>query len=87
VEAKRLIVLAILAVLPAGLVLPGLSDTGISVADTGTPNSGVGGNVSKVSSASASATSSFLRLLKQLSTWGRLTVTNYSSLTKEGTWI
>jgi len=50
---KRLIFLITFAILLTGLVLLGLNDTGISVADTGTPNNEV---TSSASNSSASAT-------------------------------
>ena len=53
---KRSLFPLILAILLVGLVLLGLSDTSISVADTGTPNSDVTSSISKTSNSSASAT-------------------------------
>ena len=53
---KRPIFLVILAILLAGSVLLGLSDTDISVADTDVPNNEVTSSVSKASNSSASAT-------------------------------
>jgi len=52
----RLFFLAILVVLLAGLVLLGLSDTAISVADTNVPDNEVTSSVSKENNSSASAT-------------------------------
>jgi hypothetical protein len=48
--------LAIVGVLLAGLVLFRLSDTGVSIADTGVPNNEVTSSISKASNSSASAT-------------------------------
>ena len=48
--------LATLAILLTGLVLFGLSDTVISIADTDIPNNEATSNVSKTSNSSASAT-------------------------------
>jgi hypothetical protein len=45
---KRLVTIVALAILPVGLVLFDLSDTHISVADTGTPNGGVNSSMSKL---------------------------------------
>jgi len=56
VEAKRPLFLIILAFMLAGLVLFGLSDTAVSTADTGVPNSDATSSVSKASNSSASAT-------------------------------
>jgi len=53
---KRLTVLVIPAILLAGMILFGLSDTAISVADTSTSNSEVRGGMSKAGNSSASAT-------------------------------
>ena len=53
---KRLIVLVILAVLMAGIVLLGLNDTGISVADTGIPNNEITASQTEAGNSSASAT-------------------------------
>ncbi len=53
---RRPFVLVILAILLAGLVLFGLSDTSISVADTGTSNKEITSSMSKASNSSASAT-------------------------------
>ena len=53
---KRLIIIVIPAILLAGLVLLGLSDTNIFVADTSVPNDEVASSVSKASNSSASAT-------------------------------
>ena len=52
---KRLTVLVVLAILLAGLVLFGLSDRNISVADTDIPDNEVNGSLSKASNSSASA--------------------------------
>ena len=53
---KRLVTIVTLAVLLAGLVLLGLSDTRISIADTSIPDNAVISSVSKASNSSASAT-------------------------------
>jgi hypothetical protein len=53
---KRLTVLLTLAILVAGLVLLGLSDTVISLPDTSLSPNEVTSNVSKVSNSSATAT-------------------------------
>ena len=53
---KRPFLLATLAIILAGLVLFGLSDTSISIADTGVPNGAATSSVSKSSNSSASAT-------------------------------
>lgn len=55
VEAKRPLFLIILAVMLAGLVLFGLSDTAVSTADAGIPDNEVTSSVSKASNSSASA--------------------------------
>ena len=55
-EVKKPFLLATLAILLAGLVLFGLSDTSISIADTGVPNSEATSSVSKAGNSSASAT-------------------------------
>lgn len=52
---KRLTLLVITAILLAGLVLLGLSDTDISVADTGSPNNEVTTNIRRASNSSSSA--------------------------------
>jgi len=52
---KKLL-LVILAILLAGLTLFGLSDTAISIADTGVPNNETTSSISKASNSSASAT-------------------------------
>jgi len=56
VRVKRLVTVVTLAILLVGLVLLGLSDTDISIADTSTPNNEVISGVSKTSNSSASAT-------------------------------
>ena len=56
VEVKRLVTVVTIAILPVGLVLLGLSDTDISVADTSIPDNEVATSVSKASNCSASAT-------------------------------
>jgi hypothetical protein len=56
VDVKKPFLLAILAVLLAGLVLFGLSDPSISIADTGVPDNGIASSISKASNSSASAT-------------------------------
>lgn len=53
---KSLVTVVTIAVLLIGLVLFGLSDTNISVADTSTPCNEISSSVSKVSNSSASAT-------------------------------
>lgn len=53
---KKPFLLATLAIILTGLVLFGLSDTSISIADTGVPNSEATSSVSKASNSSASAT-------------------------------
>ena len=53
---KRLTVLVMLGILLAGLALLGLSDAGISVGDTGSPNNEVTTTIRKASNSSASAT-------------------------------
>ena len=53
---KRLTVLVIVAILLTGLVLLGLSDTSISVADTSVPNNETTSAISQASNSSASAT-------------------------------
>ena len=56
VETNRTFLVIILASLLVGLVLLGLSDTRISIADTTVPNDGVASRVSKASNSSTSAT-------------------------------
>jgi len=56
VEAQRLFFLAILAITLAVLILFGLSDAAISIADTGAHNNEVISSVSKASNSSASVT-------------------------------
>ena len=56
VEVKKSFLLATLAVILAGLVLSGLSDTGISIADTGVPNNEIAGNEANNSSGTATIT-------------------------------
>ena len=53
---RRLFFLTNLAIVLAGLVLFGLSDATISIADTSVPNNELNGSVSEASNASASAT-------------------------------
>ena len=53
---KRLTTVVTFAILLAGLILLGLSDINISVADTNIPNNEVTSSVSKTSNSSASAT-------------------------------
>lgn len=53
---KKLFVVVILALLLAGLVLFGLSDTAISVADTSIPDNEGVGSISKTGNSSASTT-------------------------------
>ena len=53
---KRLTALVTLAIILTGLVLFGLSDAVISIADTSTPDNEVTSSVSKASNSSASAT-------------------------------
>jgi len=53
---KRLAILVILTILMAGLVLFGLSDTDISIANTLVPDNEVTSTISKASNSSASAT-------------------------------
>ena len=55
-ETNRTFLVIILASLLVGLVLLGLSDTRISIADTNVPNDEVASRVSKASNSSASAT-------------------------------
>jgi len=56
VEVKRLVTVVILAILLVGLVLLGISDTNIAIADTSIPNDEVASSVSTASNSSASAT-------------------------------
>ena len=53
---KKPFLRATLAIILAGLVLLGLTDTSISIADTGVPNREATSSVSKASNSSASAT-------------------------------
>ena len=53
---KRPFLLATLAITLAGLGLFGLSDTSISIADTGIPGSEATSSISKTTNSSASAT-------------------------------
>ena len=53
---KRLVTVAILAVLLMALILIGFSDKAVSVADTSVPNNDAIGSVSKADNSSASAT-------------------------------
>ena len=53
---KRLVTVVTIAILLIGLVLLGLSDTRISIADTSIPDNEVTSSVSKVGNSSASAT-------------------------------
>ena len=53
---KRLVIVVTLTILLVGLVLLGLSDTDISIADTSVPNDEVVSSVSKASNPSAIAT-------------------------------
>ena len=53
---KKPFLLVILAIILAGLVLLGLSDTSISIADTGVPNNETTSSISKTDNSSASAT-------------------------------
>ena len=54
-EVKRAFFLIIVAIILVGAVLFGLSDTAISIADTGIPDNEVSSIVSKASNSSASA--------------------------------
>jgi hypothetical protein len=56
VEVRKPFLLTTLAILLAGLVLIGLSDTAISAVDTGVPSRGITSNISGASNSSASAT-------------------------------
>ena len=53
---KRLVTIVAFAIILAGLVLFGLSDTSISIADTDVPNNETTSSLSKASNSSASAT-------------------------------
>ena len=53
---RRLFILVILAILLAGLVLLGSSDSDISLADTSIPDNEVTSSISKASNSSTSAT-------------------------------
>ena len=53
---KRSFFLITFAIIITGSVLLGLSDTGISIADTGIPDNEVSSSVSKANNSSASAT-------------------------------
>lgn len=53
---KRLVIVVTLAILIVGLVLSGLSDTPIAIADTSVPDDEVISSISKTSNSSASAT-------------------------------
>ena len=53
---KRLVTVVILEILLIWLVLLGISDTRISIADTGVSDNEIAGSVSKASNSSASAT-------------------------------
>ena len=53
---KRLVTVVTLVILIVGLVLSGLSDTRIAIADTSVPNDEVVSSVSKARNSSASAT-------------------------------
>ena len=53
---RRSFVLVAIAILVTGLILLGLSDTSISIADTGVFDNEVTSTISKASNASASAT-------------------------------
>lgn len=53
---KRLFSLVTLAIMLVGVVLLGLSDTSISIADTGVPDNKATSSISKASNSSASAT-------------------------------
>ena len=56
VEMKRRVTVVILAILVAVLVLFGLNDTDIAIADTSIPDNEVASSVSKAGNSSASAT-------------------------------
>ena len=53
---KRLVTVVTLVILLVGLVLLGLNDTGISVADTGIPDNTITTSLTEASNSSASAT-------------------------------
>jgi hypothetical protein len=53
---SRLVISVTLVVLLLGLILFGLSDNAISIADTSVPNNEVASSISKASNSSASAT-------------------------------
>jgi len=53
---KRLVTIVTLAILLAGLILLGLNDTDISIADASIPDNEVTVGISKASNSSASAT-------------------------------
>lgn len=53
---RRLFFLTILAIVLAGLILFGLSDATISIAETNVPNNELNSSVSEASDSSASAT-------------------------------
>ena len=55
-DVKKSFLLVILAIILAGLILLGLSDTSISIADTGVLTSEATSSVSKANNFSASAT-------------------------------
>jgi len=52
----RLVISVTLVVLLLGLILFGLSDTAVSIADTGVPDNEATSSISKASNSSASAT-------------------------------
>jgi hypothetical protein len=56
VEVKKPLLLAILAIILAGLILIGLIDTVVSIPNASASVSGVTGSISKASNSSASAT-------------------------------
>jgi hypothetical protein len=56
VNMKKPFLLAALAILLAGLILLGLSDTSTSIADTGVPNNEVARSISEASNSSAGTT-------------------------------
>ena len=55
-EVKRAFFLIIVAIILVGAVLFGLSDTAISIADSGVPDNEAASSISKASNSSASAT-------------------------------
>ena len=55
VKVKRLVAVVTPAILMVGLVLLGLSDTGISIADTSVPDNEAASSVNKAGNSSASA--------------------------------